>query len=156
MRQENKQGVLQKLRGKRGAAMLECALLVPFWMFVMFGIMDFCTIANAKWDTIMIARTTARYGSLKTDVKAKSDYNQKDMKNVQDLMTSIVLNNKLESPSETEGKTNNEDNPWPGQEDGDAVHSRSCVDIHLHLPVVWGTNKKTVCSDYVMMRMFEG
>ena len=159
MKGKRRNGVLRKLQNCRGTAFLEVALFIPLWVLVMFSIMDLCTYTNAKWDTMAVARSTVRYGSLKTKKSGPLSVRQKDMNNVQDSLAKEIINSskmeeyrKSESERQAGGKSRL---PYPGDKVGDIVYSKACVKVHMNIP--WnGKTEKDVCSNYMMMRMFEG
>lgn len=145
----------RKLKEKKGSAMLEFTLLVPFWLIIMFGIMDISAYVNARWDCMMISKTTVRYGSLKMLPKGEGDYsalalNNKDMEKVQDEMAITVINKGTETFRKEHSKV------YSGAGLGDMVYANTCADVHLNLSSLWGKNSVEVCQDYMLMRAYIG
>lgn len=145
----------RKLKEKKGSAMLEFTLLVPFWLIIMFGIMDISAYVNARWDCMMISKTTVRYGSLKMlpNGENKSEdisKNDEDMRKVQNEMATTVINKGTEEFRQEHSKV------YSGAGLGDMVYANTCADVHLNLSSLWGKNSVEVCQDYMLMRAYIG
>lgn len=145
----------RKLKEKKGSAMLEFTLLVPFWLIIMFGIMDTSAYVNARWDCMMISKTTARYGSLKMLPEGEGDpgalgKNNDDMRKVQSEMATTVINKGTETWDQSSSTV------YSGAGLGDMVYANTCADVHLNLSSLWGKNSIKVCQDYMMMRAYIG
>lgn len=141
--------IRDRLKHHEASSMLECVVVVPLWVLVMFSIIDFSAYANARWDCMAISRATVRAGSLRM-INAEHDKpkNDKYMSDVQTQMAKSMISGKFSTISST--KVNS------GAQEGDAVYARTCVNVHLIMNQIWGKDKAEVCEDYIMLRTFKG
>jgi hypothetical protein len=142
--------IREKLKQKKASSMLECVIVIPLWTLVMFSIIDFSAYVNARWDCMAISRATVRAGSLKMikDDKGGAKANDDYMKNVFDQMAKSMLSSGFATVSRKEVKS--------GKQEGDVVYTKTCVNVQMTLPQIWGEDTIEVCEDYVMLRTFKG
>ena len=129
-------------RTRKGQSIVETAICVPFFVFILFATLDFSLVVSAALDTMAVARDTLRSMSF---VKAGSKNGI--INSGKGTMNSFW--GSVSSPFVQQGQSyvdsGNDDLNSP-------LLVQTCGVVSTTTPQIWGKKKTNICVSYLMMR----
>ena len=128
---------------KKGQSIIETAICVPFFVFILFATLDFSLVVSASLDTMAVARDTLRSMSF---VKAGSKNGI--VRSGQGTLNSFW--GSISSPFVNQGQRPNIDS---GNDDlNSPLLVQTCGVVNTTTPQIWGKKKTNICVSYFMIR----